>query len=132
MSRKPNADSRGPPSLWGPPPDRVDLLAEIERGLPIKAYERVAHTLALSPDEAGPAASGESSDPGTLGKAPFSLGILQFPTASLALPRILALAEGGAGGAVTTRSVGSASPVSPSEGAGPLEGPSQPMRVPRR
>src|SRR6059058_5697670 len=37
--------------VFGARAHRVDLLAEIERGLPIKAYERVAHTLALSPDE---------------------------------------------------------------------------------
>jgi len=37
--------------VFGARARRVDLLAEIERGLPIKAYERVAHTLALSPDE---------------------------------------------------------------------------------
>jgi len=37
--------------VFGARADHVDLLAEIERGLPIKAYERIAHTLALSPEE---------------------------------------------------------------------------------
>jgi putative toxin-antitoxin system antitoxin component (TIGR02293 family) len=37
--------------VFGARADHVDLLAEIERGLPTKAYERIAHTLALSPDE---------------------------------------------------------------------------------
>lgn len=36
---------------FGPRSGSIDLLAEVERGLPFKAYRTLAKTLALTPDE---------------------------------------------------------------------------------